>query len=164
MTLPNGLADGRLRRVRVVADNDRELPGSPCPVVAFPRGLEQFLESHAELGGERLRAGLFDRLLPQSLPATEYAAWSRAFPPAPAFSAPAAKVALALIGEDGLEDTLDSLQGRDPNATIIGALRAGPVPMSFEPADLATFLASEAKDAEIVVFAPAGARLARLCA
>jgi GT2 family glycosyltransferase len=159
LTLPAVFADGRLRRVKVVADDDRELPGSPCPVVAFPRGLEQFLESRAELGGERLRAGLFDRLLPQSLPPTEYAAWARAFPPAPAFSAPSARLAVALIGEDGLDETLESLHSQNSDAAVVGALRAGPEPMSFEPSDLAAFLASEAEGAEIVVFAPAGARL-----
>ena len=157
LTLPIAFADGRLRRVRVIGDDECEVPGSPCPVVAFPRGLERFLEGRAELGAERLRAGLFDRLLPQSLPATEFAAWNRAFPPAPPFSAPSAVVAVALIGEDGLDDTLASLEGQP--AAAIGALRAGADPMSFEPADLAAFLATEAESAEIVVFAPAGARL-----
>ena len=158
LNLPIDFADGRLRRVRIVGDNDFELPGSPCPVVAFPRGLEQFLEGRAELGSERLRAGLFDRLLPQSLPASEYPAWARAFPPAPAFSAPTARLAVALIGEDGLEDTLASLETQTASAAAVGALRAGEEPMGFEPADLTAFLASEAEAAEIVVFAPAGAR------
>ncbi len=159
LNLPIAFADGRLRRVRVVGDNDRELPGSPCPVVAFPRGLERFLEGRAELGAERLRAGLFDRLLPQSLPATEYAAWAHAFPPTPPFNAPAAQIAVALIGEQGLDETLASLETQTTPALAIGALRAGLEPMSFEPADLAAFLATEADGAEIVVFAPAGARL-----
>ena len=161
LSLPPSFGDGRLRRVRVLDENDRELPGSPCPVVAFPRGLEQFLEGRAELGGERLRAGLFDRLLPQSLPATDYAAWAHAFPPAPPFHAPAARVAVALIGEEGLDETLESLERQTTPAEMIGALPAGAEPMRFEPADLAAFLATEAEGADIVVFAPAGARLHR---
>jgi GT2 family glycosyltransferase len=157
LSLPLAFADGRLRRVRVVSDDISELPGSPCPVIAFPRGLEQFLEERAELGAERLRAGLFDRLLPQSLPPTEFAAWARAFPPAPAFSAPTARIAVALIGEAGLDGTLASLDGQTTHASAIGALRAGAEPMSFAPADLAAFLSAENPD--IVVFAPAGAAL-----
>jgi len=161
LALPIAFADGRLRRVRVVGEDERELPGSPCPVVAFPRGLERFLEGNAELGAERLRAGLFDRLLPQSLPATEFAAWGRAFPPTPPFSAPAAAVAVALIGDEGFDETLASLEDQSTPAAAIGVLRAGAQPMSFEPADLAAFLAAEAETADIVVFAPAGARLHR---
>jgi GT2 family glycosyltransferase len=159
LLLPPAFADGRLRRVRVLGDNDRELPGSPCPFVAFPRGLEQFLEGRAELGSERLRAGLFDRLLPQSLPATDYPAWSRAFPPAPPFHAPTQRIAVALIGEEGLDDTLASLEDQTCPASAVAALSAGAEPMSFEPADLAAFLASEAADADLLVVAPAGARL-----
>ena len=159
LTLPIAFADGRLRRVRIIGDDERELPGSPCPVVAFPRGLERFLEGRAELGAERLRAGLFDRLLPQSLPATEFASWGRAFPPTPPFSAPSAIVAVALIGEEGLDETLASLEDQSTPAAAIGALRAGAEPWSFEPADLAAFLATEAENADIVVLAPAGARL-----
>ena len=158
LTLPGAFADGRLRRVRVVAGNDRELPGSPCPVVAFPRGLEQFLEGRAELGAERLRAGMFDRLLPQSLPASDYAAWIRAFPPAPAFSAPSARLAVALIGEEELEETLESLEQQSFGAAVIGALRAGAEPMTFEAGDLTSFLEEEGAGAEILVVAPAGTR------
>ncbi|MDE3175600.1 MAG: glycosyltransferase family 2 protein [Pseudomonadota bacterium] len=159
LSLPPSFADGRLRRVRVLDENDRELPGSPCPVIAFARGLEQFLEGRAELGGERLRAGLFDRLLPQSLPASEYAGWAHSFPPTPPFNAPSARVAVALIGEEGLDDTLESLERQSFPAEMIGALPAGAAPMGFEPGDLTAFLATEAEGAEIVVFAPAGTRL-----
>ena len=158
LSLPLEFADGRVRRVRVVDDIDRELPGSPCPVVAFPRGLEQFLESQADLGSERLRAGLFDRLAPQSLPPTEFAAWAHAFPPTPAFNAPRGSLAVTLIGDERLEDTLESLDQQNAGAAFVGALRAGAEPMTFEAADLAAFLESEGAEAEIIVFAPSGTR------
>jgi GT2 family glycosyltransferase len=158
LNLPGEFADGRLRRVRVIDDNDRELPGSPCPVVAFPRGLEQFLEGRAELGGERLRARLFDRLLPQSLPASDYAAWAQAFPPPAPLNPPSARLAVAILGETELDETLESLEQQSLAAEAVGALRAGGEAQSFEAADLTAFLDTEAKDAEIVVFAPAGVR------
>ena len=159
LMLPFDFADGRLRRARILGDDDRELPGSPCPFVAFPRGLEQFLEERADLGSERLRAAAFDRLLPQSLPFTEYASWARAFPPTPPFSETSVAIAVALIGEDGLDETLESLDEQSHSPAAVGAIRAGAEPMSFQAGDLSAFLASEAKDADIVVFAPAGARL-----
>jgi len=159
LALPLDFADGRLRRVKVVDENGRELPGSPCPVVAFPRGLEQFLEERAELGGERLRAGLFDRLLAQSLPVTDFAAWARAFPPAPAFTTPTARIAVALIGDDGFEQTLESLEAQSQGAAVVGVLPSGDEPMTFTTGDLAAFLQADAAESDIVVFALAGTQL-----
>ncbi len=159
LTLPLDFADGRLRRVKVVDENEHELSGSPCPVVAFPRGLEQFLEGRAELGGERLRAGLFDRLLAQSLPVTDFEGWARAFPPASAFTAPTARMAVALVGDDGLEQTLETLEAQLHAAAIVGVLRSGDEPMTFATGDLATFLAEDAAEADIIIFTLSGTLL-----
>ena len=159
LTLPLNFADGRLRRVKVVEENGRELPGSPCPVIAFPRGLEQFLEGRAELGAERLRAGLFDRLLAQSLPVTEFAAWARAFPPVPAFTTSTARIAVALIGDNGLEQTLESLEAQSHVAAVVGVLQSGDEPMVFEMDDLAAFLEADGAETDIFVFALTGTRL-----
>jgi GT2 family glycosyltransferase len=156
LLLPLEYADGRVRRVRVVDENDREVPGSPCPVVAFPRGLEQFLEERADLGSERQRAGLFDRLIPQSMPIGEFAAWARAFPPVPAFNAPSGVIAVALIGEEGLDETLESLERQTHNAAIVAAFDAGGEPMRFAAVDLEAFLDADAREAAMIVFAPAG--------
>jgi GT2 family glycosyltransferase len=159
LTLPLDFADGRLRRIKVVDENGRELPGSPCPVIAFPRGLEEFLEERADLGAERLRAGLFDRLLAQSFPVTEFAAWARAFPPVPAFTAPTARIAVALIGDDGFEQTLESLKAQSHGAAVIGVLPSADEPMAFATSDLAAFLEADVADADIIIFALTGTRL-----
>ena len=158
LTLPMRLADGRLRRVRVLDSEDREVPGSPCPVLAFPNGLERFLEDRAELGSERLRAGLFDRLLPQSWPFGDFAAWAKTFPPEPPATPSPGRIAVALIGETGVEASLATLAQAPGAEGVIGVLRPGAGALSFVPADLIAFLDGEAADAEIVVFAPAGAR------
>jgi GT2 family glycosyltransferase len=157
LTLPTRLADGRLRRVRVLDGEDREIPGSPCPVLAFPNGLERFLEDRAELGSERLRAGLFDRLLPQSWPFAGFADWARTFPPEPAAAAPG-RIAVALIGEVGVEISLATLAQAPGAEGVIGVLSPGSDVLSFAPADLKAFLDGDAADVEIVVFAPSGAR------
>ncbi len=158
LTLPMRLADGRLRRVRVLDADDRELPGSPCPVLAFPNGLERFLEGRAELGSERLRAGLFDRLLPQSWPFGDFAAWAKRFPPEPPATTAPGRIAVALIGESGVETSLATLAQAPGAEGVIGVLRPGAGVLSFAPADLKAFLDGEATDAEILVFAPSGAR------
>ncbi len=158
LTLPGRFADGRLRRVRVLDAEDREIPGSPCPVLAFPQGLERFLEERADLGAERLRAGLFDRLLAQSWPFHDYAAWARTFPAAAAAPGRQARIAVALIGETGVEASLLSLAQAPEAQGVIGILRAGAGAMTFDAADLLTFLDGDAADAEIVVFALTGSR------
>ena len=158
LTLPAAMADGRLRRVRVLDGEDREIPGSPCPALAFPQGLERFLEHRAELGSERLRAGLFDRLLPQAWAFSEFADWARRFPPAPADAAASPRIAVALIGESGVETSLATLALAPGAQGVIGVLRAGAGAPSLEPADRPAFLDGEAADAEVVVFAPTGAR------
>ena len=158
LMLPMRLADGRLRRVRVLDGEDREVPGSPCPVLAFPNGLERFLEARAELGSERLRAGLFDRLLPQSWPFGDFAAWAKTYPPEPPATLSSARIAVALIGDAGVETSLATL-GQAPGAEgVIGVLTPGAGALSFAPADLKAFLDGDAADAEILVFAPSGAR------
>ena len=160
LTLPTRFADGRLRRVRVLDAEDRELPGSPCPVLAFPQGLERFLEDRAELGAERLRAGLFDKLLAQSWPFRDYAAWARAFPPAVCAPGAESRIAVALIGESEaeVEVSLASLARTPESQGVIGILRAGAAAMTFDPADLLAFIDGDAADADIVVFALTGSR------
>ena len=158
LSLPRAFADGRLRRARVVDGEDRELPGSPCPVLAFPRTLERFLEDHADVGGEKVRAGLFDRLLPQSAPWTQFAEWTQAFPPARAVNVAPTRVAVAIIGGPGAEATIASLDGQTDGVAVAAPIRAGPAPMTYVADDLTAFLDIDAGASPIVVFAPAGAR------
>ena len=98
LDLPRAMADGRVRRARVIDENGRDLPGSPCAFVAFEDGLETFLASRAELSSERLRARLSDRLFPASLPFSDFAEWTRRFPMAAPKSSRRPLVAVALTG------------------------------------------------------------------
>lgn len=156
LALPITLADGRLRRVRVVDATGRDLPGSPCAVVAFPMGLERFLEGRAEVASERERAGLFDRLIPQSLPFADFSAWARAFPPDPVLTSRRSRVGVALLGERNLDASLASLERQIDCDWVVGVLGEGGEPMSFRREDLESYLASDAADCEILAFAPAG--------
>jgi GT2 family glycosyltransferase len=156
LNLPLTLADGRLRRARVVDSAGRDLPGSPCPFVAFPRGLESFLEERAESRPDRFRGRLFDRLVPQAIPMAEYAQWARAFPPEPALTGANAKYAIALVGETDLDATVESLESDADRDWVVGALGEGDCPIAFRPDDLAQFLATDARDCDIIVFSIAG--------
>jgi GT2 family glycosyltransferase len=156
LDLPLTMADGRVRRARIVDESGRDLPGSPCAFVAFARGLERFLEEHAETRSERFRGRLFDRLAPQAFPMTEFAEWVRAFPPEPAIGARGSRVAVALIGEADLDATLESLEAQVDCAWTVGALGEGDAPAAFRADDLGQFLRTEAVDCDVVVFAPSG--------
>lgn len=156
LNLPLSLADGRLRRARVVDESGRDLPGSPCAFVAFANGLERFLEGHVEIDSERVRGRLFDRLIPQSVPMTDYADWARAYPPNPALSAKRSGIAVLLVGEANLAATLESLDAQVDCEWIAGALGERGEKAAFQADDLRQFLASDAKDSEILIFAQSG--------
>ena len=101
--LPDFYADGCAHRVAIVDEEGAELPGSPCVFVAFPDSLARFLDGRAELESERPRAALYDRLAPQSLPFSAFEDWRQAYPLAPPQEGTPKKIAVALIGTDGIE-------------------------------------------------------------
>ena len=151
--LPSALADGRVRRARVFDETGFELPGSPCAFVAFADGLQRFLEARAELKSQVPRGRMYDLLFPQSWPLWDYRAWAEAFAPSEPATPDAAHVAIALLGEEGLEASVASLQRQDGCAWTATTLPAGDAPL----APLGEFLAGEAEQAELVLFAPSGA-------
>jgi GT2 family glycosyltransferase len=159
--LPRRLADGRARNVSIVDESGREIPGSPCAVVAYEGGLARFLEDHADIDSPRLRGRVFERIFPQSLPFADFAGWARAFPPEPAGPrAPGVelpRVAVALIGPADLAASIASLERQIDCLWVAGGLGAGGGQSAFRNEDLRQFLASGAAEAEFVVFALAGA-------
>lgn len=154
--LPKIFADGRVRHVRVIDDSGADLLGSPVTVIAFADGLERFIEAQADLESERLRGRLYDDLIPQSLPMSDFASWARAFPPDRAIIAGKPKIAAVVIGDLGLEETLRGLESQVDCDWVAGSLPSTVDAASFAPADLGQLLREIAGDSEYVVFAPSG--------
>ncbi len=75
--LPERLADGELHVVDAIDDAGAPLAGSPVGVVAFPDGLRGLVLRRGRADLEGLRAELYDRLIPQSLPFTMFEAWRK---------------------------------------------------------------------------------------
>jgi hypothetical protein len=153
--LPPSLADGRARRIRVVDQNGRDLPGSPVSVLAFADGLERFCVDHAEIESERPRGAIYDALFPRSHPLRDFANWAKRFPPRVPIFTGRPKAVVALVGPADPTASLESLETQlrcDWVATGLGA--AGPC--DFPPEDLQALVAEEAGDVEFIVFAPAG--------
>lgn len=160
LELPRALADGRVRQARVIDENARDLPGSPCAFVAFEDGLKSFLSSRAEFSSEHLLARLHDRLFPSSFPFAQFADWSRRFPPAAPKSQRRPRVAVALAGGGDPARSLESLSQQVGCDWIACEVAGEGDRTSISNAQLVRFLTTQAREADALVFAPAGAVLA----
>ncbi|MCI4678576.1 glycosyltransferase family 2 protein [Rhodoblastus acidophilus] len=156
LDLPLRFADGLAHVATVLNEEGTELVGSPCGFVAFRDGLARFLESRAELDSEKPRGDFYDRIVPQSLPLDFFAQWREIFPP-PAPEADARSlVGVALVGDEGIEDSVAGLEAQRGCGWVAAALEGGESAVDFDPAMLREFLAGDAKDCPILAFAPSG--------
>lgn len=153
--LPTRFADGLAHVATILTEEGVELPGSPCGFVAFPDGLARFLEGHGEIESEKPRGAFYDRIVPQSLPLAEFETWRRAFPPAPP-GGETPRIAVAFVGEAGIEASVASLDAQEGCDWMAAALEGGEAQVDFDPALLREFLDSDARDCPILVFAPSG--------
>ncbi len=155
--VPSRFADGRVRQLRVIDDSGSEMTGSPCTFVAFENGLSRALEGFTEIESERLRGKLFDRLVPRSAPFASYEEWTAAFPPPQITPDRPCKVAVALIGELGLDASIGSLEGQTGCDWIAGMIPEDEGQTTFRGEDMRQFLETDAADCDIVVFTLSGA-------
>lgn len=160
--LPFDYADGRVRRVHFVTEDELQLTAAPLTYIAFPDLVERIFASIGETESERLRGRMLDRLLPASAPLTSYDEWRRRWDEAPARSAAdpdesqQRSVAVAIIAGGDEDASLDSLEQQDHTSWIAAVLPALEGPGTFNPDELQGFLANDGSDAEILVFAQAG--------
>ena len=155
--LPERFADGIAHRLTAQTARGFVLSGAPLPFLAFADGLARSL-SDAD-GGDRLRAELFDRLLPMSVPFADYARW-RALLPGHVATEPLAPAAVFIVGAGDVDATLASLEAQSHGDWIAAAGDETGGPAGVEPAAVAEFLAGDGREAGFVVFLPAGTTLA----
>jgi hypothetical protein len=159
LDLPASFADGRARRVRVVDENDRDLPGSPVAVLAFEDGLEHYLAERGELATERARGAIFDALFSRAHPMRDYRNWALRFPATVPKLSRRPRAAVALIGDDKSVGSLESLDAQ-LGCDWVAAVLAGPDAASFASSDLGAFLSDDAHESDFVVFASTGVAFA----
>jgi GT2 family glycosyltransferase len=157
--LPYRFADGRVRRVRFFKNNETEIGREPMAHVAFPDGLARTLESLGGIDSERLRGALFDRLVPMSLPLSDYHRWSERFPIETKKRA-ASAVAIVLVGAGSEEQSLQSIESQGYAEWLAAAMPEADEPVGFDPELLTAFLANDASRCEVVVFSLSGTRFA----
>ena len=158
--LPGGFADGRVHRVTVEIEGGRELPGSPISFVAFADGLEQTIARLGGIESERLRGALFDRIVPNSIPFTEYEYWNDRFA-VPAPVSEVSPIALVLVGDGDVDLSIRSLREQQHPDWCVASLPHRGDQISFNPKLVLQFLAGEAHACNAIVFALAGTKFSR---
>lgn len=153
--LPPSLADGRVRRLKIVDAADRELPGSPLAIFARVDGFARSFAGRGEAEWDRLRARAFDRIFPRSLAFLDYEAWREALPEVA--TAPTEPMLVLLAGDGDARLSAASLAETGQGVAKI-AVSAGLDAVSFGSGALTAWLEREARDSELLVFAPAGFR------
>jgi GT2 family glycosyltransferase len=162
--LPQKFADGRARQLAVVRANGNNLPGCPVAFVAFAGGLVETLARLDALEQERLGAEEFDRLVPMSVPFSQYQAWRERFPPprppAPSAKAPTRRAAIIMVGPGDMDDTVESLQAQTHDQWVAASFPLAAAPIGFDPTLALTYLCGDAAGCDFVVLGLAGTILA----
>jgi GT2 family glycosyltransferase len=159
LELPDRFADGRARYVRFLDEKGRDIGNEPVPFVAFRNDIFQTPETSQSSTARFLRAEILDRLVPNSIPFTHFTTWKRHWEqPVPASSNIA--IAVALIGRDGHQQSLTSLEHQSHRDWTAAALPSNGSALGFDAEDLRIFVEGEAKNCEFIVFAMAGTQFA----
>ena len=151
-SLSERFADGCVRWLSVVRESGDVLSDSPLPFVAFADGLAATIRGFAELDSERLRAEMYDHLVPMSLPMSHYQRWQERFP-SPEGHPSDLRCGVVLVGQRGIDVTLESLEGQSHAHWAACALEDEGDGVSFQADQVRGFLAEDAADSEFVVFA-----------
>lgn len=159
-TLPDIFADGIAHVARFSIRNQAIGQGAVA-FLAFPDSLRQALDKLSAPASEALRADLFDRMFPRSLPFERYEGWQEALALAtesPAFPPDSAPIGIVLLGEPNLEDSLNTL-AREPEGWIVGVVPSDFAQVEFDPATVSDFARTEAQECQAFLFLPSGSRI-----
>ena len=153
--LPEKFADGIVHRLVLTDDAGENIGGGPLSFIAYADGLREAVTGRGISEPELLRAELFDRLLPMSVPFSEYQAWSENLPIVAGPSV-ALRAAVIVVGPGSMDDTLESLQEQIHADWTAVSLPQTSGPTDFRAEQAQAFLDSDAIDCDFVVFALAG--------
>ncbi len=156
--LPDRFADGSAHRLVATISSGEHLEGSPLPFIAFAGGLERTVAGLTAIDSDGLRSAMFDRLVPMSVPFTQYHHWRRQLPHHTASVRPL-KAAVIMVGSGEIDDTLESLHAQNYPDWIAASLPETADYAGFPMAAAREFLAGDGVDSDFVVFLPSGALL-----
>ncbi|MCO5129056.1 MAG: glycosyltransferase [Xanthobacteraceae bacterium] len=154
--LPEGFADGKLRSLRIEDKSGRQLAGCPVQFVAYGDQLEDAIGGLTASEKDLFRARTIRLHFPQSWPLSRYDDWlSRVRARQQPDLRPAREIAVIVAGNDGIEETLTSLE-RSEGKWIVASLPTDPDDDRFDVAALREFLSGEAGHCATVIFCRAG--------
>ncbi|HEX3370306.1 MAG TPA: hypothetical protein VHS56_12070, partial [Candidatus Cybelea sp.] len=156
--LPSRFADGRPHQLAVITERGETLSGSPLTFLALADGLREAIAQRGLGEQELFRAELFDRLLPMSMPFSQYTSWRSRLKIENEPSA-AVRAAVLLVGPGRVHDTLASLRRQSHVDWVAASLPPTLEPNGFCPELAQKFLGGEAAGCEFVVFGLAGTQL-----
>jgi GT2 family glycosyltransferase len=153
--LPERFGDANPHRLEIINEAGERLRGSPLAFLAFADGLKAALARCGASGQEELRAAIFDRQLPMSLPFSQYQEWRSKFPIAPGPPS-TLRGAVIMVGPGAMDDTLESLGDQTHADWIAACLPALSGPTEFRRQEAHAFLRGDGARCEFVVFGLAG--------
>jgi hypothetical protein len=153
--LPERFADGKVHQLTMNNDARESIIGRPLVFIAYPDGLRAAVAAQGISEEERLRAELFDQLLPMSVPLCNYQDWRERFPNL-SVSPAAPQGAVILVGSGAADDTLESLQGQTHADWIAATLSPTTEPISLNTKLAREFLDGDGAQCGFVIFALAG--------
>jgi O-antigen biosynthesis protein len=156
--LPERFADGAAHRLAATTVRGEHLEGSPLPFLAFDGSLRQIAAANIAPGLDELRAEMFDRLVPMSIPFADYSTWrSKRAPAVP----PQAQVSAAVIvvGPGDVDETLTSLHAQSHPDWVAVSLPEAADDARSQSAAALEFLEGDGADAGFVLFLPSGTTL-----
>jgi GT2 family glycosyltransferase len=153
--LPDRFADGRAHQVTLSDASGEIISTRPLFFIAYADGLREAVAGQGISAEERLRAELFDQLLPMSVPFSRYEEWRERFLmlPGPSVSL---RGAVILVGDGAAEDTFESLNEQTHTEWVAASLPEAEHPLGLRPEPVQAFLAGDGADCDFVVFTLAG--------
>ena len=153
--LPKQFADGKAHRLVVVDDAGGDVGGGPVAFVAYADGLREAMAGLGLSEQEELRAQLLDRLLPMSVPFSDYRRCKERFPIS--YGPPVLiSGGVIMVGNGGIDNTLVSLNEQTHDQWVAASLPRTQDPMGW-PAELAReFLSGAAAACDFIVFTLGG--------
>ena len=153
--LPPRFADGGVHRLAVVDEAGKSQGGDPIVFIAYADGLREAFVGKGVSEQDRIRAEMLERLMPMSVPFSQYQTWRDALPAVPA-TASTLRASVILVGAGGSDDSVETLQEQSGIEWTAAALPATADATGF-PVELAqAFLRREGTDSDFIVFALAG--------
>lgn len=157
--LPEQFADGAVHKLELVDEADENIGECPIFFIAYSDGLREAIVGRGASEQDRLRAEIFDQLLPMSVPFSKYDAWREKLI-IPSGPATRPRSGVIMVGTGKTENTLATLEQQIGVEWVAASVPPTAEPTGFVTKEVQAFLQDDGADCEFIVFTLAGTLLA----